>query len=126
MTIVRYVSLVLLGLILSGCSTTITNLTPSKQVRNSTGLYPVELLYNSNQKTLRKDTVQPYVLVGLESHPLQPAPVLNNRWETLIEVPTNKTVVNYRFKLDYQYSGVPQRRSGSILSAPYQLEIVGK
>ncbi|MBI4663810.1 MAG: hypothetical protein HY735_33835 [Verrucomicrobia bacterium] len=116
----------LLGLLLSGCSTTITNLTPSKQTRNSTGLYPFEVLFHSNQKTLRKETLQPCVVVDLEAYPMQPAPVLKDRWETLVPVPADKKFINYRFKFDYQYVSVPQRRSGSILSAPYQLEIVDK
>ena len=126
MTTVKCLSLLVIGVILSGCSTTVTNLTPSKQPRNPTGLYPFELLFNSNQQTLRKETIQPYVIVGLGSQPMQPGPVLKNRWETLIEVPADKKFVNYRFKVDYQYVGVPQRRPGSVLSSPYQLEIVDK
>ena len=80
--------------------------------------------FNSNQKSLRKETVQPYVIVGLQPYPMQAAPVLKNRWETLVPIPADQRIVNYRFKVDFQYDGVPRRRSGSDLSAPYQLEIV--
>lgn len=126
MTIAKYVSFLALALFLSGCSTTITNLTPSKQVRNSTGLYPFEALFNSNEKSIRKETVQAYVIVGLESFPMQPAPVLKNRWETVVQLPADKKFINYRFKFDYQYLSIPQRRPGSILSLPYQIEILDK
>ena len=126
MTILKHVAILMMSLVLSGCSTTITNLTPSQQTRNTTGLYPFEVLFNSNQKTLRRETIQPYVIVGLESYPMQPGPVLKNRWETVVPVPADKKFVNYQFKFDYQYVAVPQRRPGSILSAPYRLYLVDK
>lgn len=126
MRILKHVSLLGLSLLLCGCSTTITNLTPSQQPRNATGLYPFEVLFNSDQKTIRKETIKPYVVIGLEATPMQPAPVLRNRWETLVQIPPDKKFVNYRFKFDYEYSAIPQRRAGSVLSAPYQLEILDK
>jgi len=82
------------------------------------------MLFNSNQKSLRKETIQPSVIVGLQSYPMQRAPVLKNRWETLVPIPADQKIVHYRFKVDFQYDSVPQRRSGSDLSAPYHLEIV--
>ena len=126
MRILRHVSLLGLGLLLCGCSTTITNLTPSQQSRNPSGFYPFEALFQSDQKTIRKETIQPFVVVGMETYPMQPAPVLKNRWETVVPIPPEKKFINYRFKFDYQYSAIPQRRPGSVLSAPYQLEILDK
>jgi len=82
------------------------------------------MVFSSNQKSLRKETVQPSVIVGLQTYPMQPAPVLKNRWETLVPIAADQKIVHYRFKVDFQYEAVPVRRSGSDLSAPYQLEIV--
>jgi hypothetical protein len=108
----------------SGCSTTITNLTPSRMTRNANGLYPFEVALDSNQQSLRKETIQPYVLIGLDSYPMQPTPMLNNRWETLIEIPAGRQFLEYRYKFDYQYNSFHQPRSSSKLSPPYQLQLV--
>ena len=42
-----------LPLLLAGCATHITNLTPLQQVRNANNLYPVDVALDSNQQTLR-------------------------------------------------------------------------
>ncbi len=126
MTILKCTSGLLLILILSACSTTITNLTPSKQTRNATGLYPFEVALETNEQTLRQDTLKPYVIIGLDSYPMVPAPVLKNRWETVIQIPADKKFLSYRYKFDYNYNGFPQRGMSSKLSPPYQVEIVDK
>lgn len=126
MTNTKLLALLLLGLWLSGCSTTITNLTPSQQTRNTTGLYPFEVLFHSNQQTLHTESIRPSVVIGLEAFPMQPAPVLKNRWESMVPVPADKKSIHYRYKFDYEYNAIPVRRTGSILSPPYRLEIVDK
>lgn len=124
MTIKKVLPLFLLTLLLTGCTTTITNLTPSQANRNANNLYPFEVTLDTTQQSLRKDSIKPYVLIGLESYPMEPTPHLNNRWEALIPIPANKDVISYRYKFDYDYNAIPQKRSGSKLSSPYQLQIV--
>lgn len=126
MTSLRIFAVLIVGMVLTGCSTTVTNLTSSRQSRVSAGLYPFEVIFDSNQQSLQKETVKPYVIVGLEPYPMQPAPLLPNRWETLVPVPEDQSIVNYRYKFDFDYLSIPQRRSSSVLSRPYQLEIVDK
>lgn len=112
---------------LTGCTyTSITNLTPSRYPRNADGLYPFQVEWASNQQSLQRDSLKPSVIIGMETYPLQPTPMLKNRWEALVPVPADKAVVNYRYKFDYDYLGVPARRPNSKLSAPYQLQIQEK
>jgi len=118
--------LILLPLLLGGCSTTITNLTPSQQVRNTTGLYPIEACWDSNERSIRKDSIKPYVVVGAEFYPMQPTSMTVNRWETLVPVPANQKFITFKFKFDYQYDSMPMPRGNSRLSSLYQLEIVDK
>lgn len=125
MTIAKLIALTACAVVLTGCTTTtVTNLTPSRQPRNSAGLYPFEVAFDTNQQSVKEETLTPYVLIGLQSYPMKPAPVLKNRWETLIPIPPDQTVVHYRYKFDYEYLSIPQRRSSSKLSVPYRLEIV--
>jgi hypothetical protein len=112
--------------LLAGCSTTITNLTPKQQARNQAGLYPVEVRWDSNQRSIRKDSMKPCVVVGFESYPMQRTALTTNRWETLVPVPTNAQFINYRFKFDYLYESMPVARPDSRLSPNYQMEVVDK
>lgn len=117
--------LLLTPLMLAGCST-ITNLTPSQQTRNATGLYPIEAAWESRQQSIRHDSMKPSVMVGLDSYPMRKTSLMNNRWETLVPIPADKNALNYRFKFDFDYNTIPQPRPDSKLSPEYKLEIVDK
>lgn len=115
-----------LVLFLAGCSSTITNLTPRQHVRSPEAVYPIEASFATSQRSLRKDTVQPYVVVGMETFPMQKTEKTLNRWEASIPVPAQKRFLNYRFKFDYEYDAIPQPRKGSKLSRDFQLEILDR
>jgi hypothetical protein len=120
----RFLPLAMLCLLVTGCTTTLTNLTPRQQTRNPNGLYPLEVMWESSAADIVKDTIKGYVVVGLDAYPMQRSPMLTNRWEAFLPVPGDKNVVNYRFKFDYQFVTIPVRRPGSKMSEPYQLQIV--
>ncbi|HOX03210.1 MAG TPA: hypothetical protein P5555_13250 [Candidatus Paceibacterota bacterium] len=115
---------VLLVAMATGCHTTVTNLTPSQQVRNKAGMYPLSVAWDSNQQSLQKETIEACVQVGLQIYPMQSTPLVKNRWETLVPVPADQSLLNYRFKFDYESLGMPHRRQNSRLSPPYQLKII--
>lgn len=126
MTIKKLAWLLVIPLLLAGCATTATNLTPRQLPRNASGLYPFETAFDSNQHSIRKDTVQGHVIVGSESYPMQQTPMLKNRWETLVPIPPDRTFVTYRYKFDYEYNRIPSPGKSSKLSPPYRLEIIDK
>ena len=55
---------------------------------------------------------------------MHPTPLMNNRWETLIPVPTNETHLVYRYRFDFKYNAVPSPRADSVLSSDYTLQII--
>ena len=112
-------------LLLAGCSTTFTRLTPLQQPRNPNNLYPVEVQFNSSQQSLRRDSLKPYVLVNGELYPLRAEEMVQNRWEGFVPVPAGANTVAYRFKFDYLYNsfGTPPKPN-SAWSPQYQLKIV--
>jgi uncharacterized protein YceK len=110
-------------IILSGCSS-ITNLTPSKLARNSTGLYQVEAAWNSRQRTIRDESMRPLVMVGNETYEMRRVPRVENRWETMIPVPPSVDTVRYQFKFDYMVNAIPRALPDSKLSPEYKLQIV--
>jgi hypothetical protein len=57
----------LLPLLITGCTTSITNLTPQVASRNPNNTYPVEAAFNSTEQNLRWDTIQPSVVIGGDS-----------------------------------------------------------
>ncbi len=115
----------LVPLLFAGCST-ITNLTPSQQTRNVSGLYPVEAVWDSRQQSIREGSMKPSVMVGMESYPMRKTSLMRNRWETLVPVPADKGVINFRFKFDFDYNAIPQPMPDSKLSREYKLQIVDK
>ena len=111
-------------LLLCGCgSITITNLTPSTLPRNPDGNYPIEMVINSNQQTLRYDSIQPYVVMGWEFYPMVQTLNIRNRWETLVPVPADKDITHYRFKVNYEYNDFGKRGQGSKMSTEYKLSV---
>ena len=117
-------------MLIVGCSTasltrtTLVNLTPSRMDRNAEGLYLLEAEWNSNQKSIRTDSIQGYVQVGLDFYPMRRIPVVTNRWEGLVPIPADQEILNYRFKFDYLYNAIPDPIADSRLSPPFQLRIL--
>ena len=107
-----------------GCTTTsITNLTPSDLPRSNSGLYRVEAAWQSNQKSIRKDSIQPMVIVGETQFPMQPVPFADGRWETMVPVAASEDLIYYQFKFNYLYDAIPQPLSNSKRSEEFRLDI---
>jgi hypothetical protein len=115
---------VLLSIGSVGCTTTsITNLTPGDFPRSNSGLYRVEAAWNSNQKSIQQDTVQPMVIIGGTQYPMQPVPFADSRWETMVPVAATEDVIHYQFKFNYTYHAIPQPLSNSKRSPEFRLDI---
>ena len=112
-------------LLLTGCAGTFTRLTPLEQPRNANNLYPVEVQFNSNQQSLRWDSIKPYVLVGEQAIPLRQVPMMNDRWEGYVQVPPGANDVKFRFKFDYLYNNMgTEPKPNSAYSPQYEMRII--
>ena len=112
-------------LLISGCAThsTVTNLTPSKTKRTPNNLYLIEYEWQSNQQSMRADSITPYVVVGTDVYPMKRIPRMKNRWEAYIPVPPSQNSVTYHIKVDYEYNDFGKRGKGSLKSEEYKLNI---
>jgi len=112
---------------LAGCSTlpTFTRTTPQEQTRNANNLYPVEVIFNSSQQSLRWDSIKAFVIVKDQRYPMKPVPMVHNRWDGFVPVPAGSNSVTYRFKFEYLCNsfGEAPRPDGSA-SPIYTLTIV--
>lgn len=114
-----------IGLSLSGCTfSRFTNLTPSQLPRDSSGSYPVEMVWESNNRTIVYDSVRAYAVVGDNFYPMNRTLVVKDRWEAIIPAPPAADYLNFYFKVDYKYKAVPYFKSNSDLSEPFVLQIV--
>ena len=113
--------------LLTGCASTFTNLTPLEQPRNANNLYPVEVAFNSQQQSLRWDSIHPYVLANGQLYPMHPTPLMTNRWEGFVPVLPGADGVTYQYKFDYLYNdfGKPPQPASSV-SPAYKLIILGQ
>ena len=110
-------------LVCAGCTSVITNLTPSTLPRNANGQYLVEMKLDTRQQTMRPETITPFVVTGFNEYKMRPTAKMENRWETYLPVATNENVVYYRYKVDYQYNRFGGPAPGSIRSEDYKLTI---
>jgi len=113
-------------LLLAGCTSVFTNLSPQTQVRNTNNLYTVEVAMTSRQQTLRWDSIKPQILVGSEVYQMRPTLLMTNRWEGLIPVSSGTNLVHYRYKFDFQYNSIGNARPDSALSPEYSLRVLDK
>jgi hypothetical protein len=120
----RILPLLVLPLFLAGCAAEMTNLTAQRKVREANNLYSLEVAVDSEQQTLRCESIHPQILVGTESYPMQPTPLMTNRWEGVVPIPPGTTTIQYRFKLDYQYNAFGKPKNGTALSKTYKMQIV--
>jgi hypothetical protein len=111
--------------LLMGCAATFTRLSPLEQPRNPYNQYPVEVAFNSQQQSMRWDSIKPYVLVNGDLYPLRSEKMLTNRWEGFVPVPAGSNSVNYRFKFDYLYNDFNSPpKPDSAWSPSYYLKII--
>jgi hypothetical protein len=120
----RFLPVLLLPLLLAGCSTTFTNLTPHQQPRNTNNLYQVEVALTTRQASMIWSSIKPQILVGNEAYPMRPTLLLTNRWEGLVPVPADKQLVHYRYKFDYEERAFGPPQPDSALSPEYSLRIL--
>jgi hypothetical protein len=114
----------LLSLLLAGCATQLTNLTPQLRTRSADNQYLVEVAFNSRQETLRWQSIRPQIVVGNECFEMRPTPLMTNRWEGYIPVPRGTSIVRYHYKFDFQYNKMGKPGNDTALSPVYTLHIV--
>jgi len=114
------------ALALTGCTGTLTNLSPQYQTRRADGLYPLAVAFDTRQASLRWSSIKPYVVVGDKFYPMRPMPLMTNRWETLLAVPADTGVVHYRYKLEWQYNAIPVPQNDSQISKLQTLKIIDR
>lgn len=120
----KLLPVLLAPLLLAGCATVFTNLTPQRQVRNDNHLYRVEVALNSRQQTLRWESIQPFVNVGGEGYPMRPIRLMTNRWEALLPIPATLSAIQYRYKFDFKYNVMGKSPQNDSVSSPeYKLTI---
>lgn len=115
---------VFLPLLLAGCATTVTNLTPLQQPRSPDNLYRVAASFTSRQQSLRWETIQPQVIVGSKVLPMQATPLMQNRWEAFIPVPAGVNEVKYQYKFDFECNAFGPKQASGFNSQVYTLKIV--
>jgi hypothetical protein len=113
----------LLPVLLAGCTATFTNLTPKVQPRNANNLYPVEVEFDTRQRTIRWETIQPRVKAGDETYPMQQVPLMHNRWECLIPLPKGLDSVQYQYKFNFLYNEFGPPREDTAISRVYILRV---
>lgn len=110
--------------LLAGCATRLTNLTPQQTPRTQTHLYPFEVAMKSSQQALVWESIQPYVVIGTDLFPMRLQPMMTNRWEAMVPVPAGQNLVHYHYKFDYLVNSIGPRKPDSASSPTYSLRVL--
>jgi len=114
--------LLLLPVIMAGCSS-ITNLTPTQYPRSASGFYRVEAMWKSSRSVIRPDSFKPLVVIGLQTYPMRPVALVEDRWEAFIPVPANEGYIHYHYKFDFADDSFGKPKADSLMSGTYQLSV---
>lgn len=111
----------------AGCSSRVTNLTPSGLPREEGGLYHFETEWETTQRSveLRASDIRAWVVVDQKAYPMQRVPKMTNRWEADLVLPKDKAVLYYFYKWDYLTAGWGHNNVNSRRSQQYRLEVLG-
>ncbi len=109
----------------SGCTSRITNLTPTALPRETSGLYHFEAEWTSTQRSrdLRADTIRAWVVLDHKFYPMERVPRLADRWESEVPISTNTRAAYYYFKWDYETAGFGHNNPNSLRSKLYRVEV---
>jgi hypothetical protein len=110
----------------AGCSSRITNLTPTVMPREARGLYHFEAEWTSNQRSrnLLEDDIKAYVVANEQFYPMERVPQMKDRWETRVPIPATSNSLQYYYRWDYNTAQMGYNAANSIQSQPYKVEIV--
>jgi len=120
----KFLPVLSLPLLLAGCTTTFTNLTPQQQERTAQNSYTVEVALESRRQTMRWESIRPEIVVGKQSFPMRPTPMMTNRWEGEIPLPPGADVIHYHYKFDFKYNAFGDAKPDSASSQEYTLRLV--
>ncbi|MBX3734641.1 MAG: hypothetical protein KF791_18850 [Verrucomicrobiae bacterium] len=124
MTFRKLANLVFLPAVLlaAGCTSQMVNLTPRSAVPVTEEIYRFEVRWDSSYRGANNPQVSAYVMIEETLFPMQRVEGTTDRWEAAVPVPTDKPVVAYRYKFDYERPGYPRPITESELSPPYFLD----
>jgi len=99
---IRILSALLIGLLLSGCSRTVlSNLTPQHLPQNPSGIYTFTLANNADRHRIDSDTVRAEMVVNGEVIPMKPVVRGGSLYEVDFRMPAGQTEVRYFYRLSY-------------------------
>jgi hypothetical protein len=126
MNLTKLFSVVPLVGVLVGCAPSYVNLTPRSVPRRATDVYPFEVEWKTRRTGANNAAVRAYVVIDDQLYPLARVPNTENRFEGSAPISANRVNVPYKFKLDYQYPGLPERIASSDWSPEYRLTLPGQ
>lgn len=109
----------------AGCTSHVSNLTPTGLPREESGLYHFETQWDTNQRSvgLRSADIKAYVVIDQQMHPMQRVPNMTNRWEADIVITNRAAPIYYFYKWDYPTAGWGHDNLNSRRSQQYRLEL---
>jgi hypothetical protein len=108
----------------TGCGVTLTNLTPRSVNANPSRTYTMSVGVDARNHSIDRDTMQMYVVVDGERHPMVPSLVAPNVFEYDYKLPQNQDQARYFYVLDYHLMDHSQSQARQAVSDLQELNPV--
>jgi len=119
----KFVLLIALGAVVTGCAPNYVNLTPRQLPRTPESVHPFEVQWGTPRTGANNAEVKAYVVVAGDFYPMRRIPNTVDRWEARVPLPPDRASVPYYYKFDYTYPGSPHRVSASDRSPEYHVTV---
>jgi len=91
-----------LGLLLTGCGMTLTNLTPPSLAENPSQIYTLSLRVKRSAAAITQSSVVPFVVVGGQSYKMRKSPLSEDLYEYDYQLPAGQDEIAYYFLVQFK------------------------
>ena len=116
----------MVGVIMSGCSTTIINQTPERIPQNPSNIYTLTMMVDMDNPNLDKDSIRASAVINGETLPMQAAAPGSSVYATDVELSPEQARALFYFVLDYSVKTSEGLRSRQRKSNIYQFNLANR
>lgn len=118
--------LLVLAALLSGCATSIQNLTSTRIPENPSNIYTISMTVENRDGAVVRDSFRPKIVIDGESYPMEPSDMDPMTFNFDYQMPRGRSQAAYYFIVEYdvQRTGVPRTRT--MVSDLYNLQLINR
>lgn len=115
-----------LSLLLCGCKTTFTNLTPQQVPQNPSGIYTLSFAAKIGESDVAKDSIEGFITIDGERHPMRETSPGSRVFEYEYAIPQNRQHATYFYEMQYKVNVHDSERERYAVSEYQNLQLTNR